>query len=184
MAAFLLALVAVFAVSFGGRDQLLVARLAERNGAGGGLLGVGVLSSLIAAAAMATAGLVISRVLPDAAAQMLAAFALLIAAGELAWHRAPKLPAEPTHSLFATLAVLLARQLGDGARFLVFAIAAGGSAWFAGAGGAVGGAAALALGMAAGEDMARWPTRAVRTVLAAVLALGGIALAINARSLV
>ena len=43
-AAFLLALTAVFVVSLGGRDQLLVARLSERLGRGGGLLAVSALA--------------------------------------------------------------------------------------------------------------------------------------------
>ena len=141
MASFLMALVAVFAVSLGGRDQLLVARLADRLGRGRGLLAVGVASSAISAFAMAFAGLAMALVLPEPAAHMLVAIALLVAAGELAWKHKAALPKEPTRSLFATFVVLLARQLGDAARFLVFAFAAGGSAWLAGGGGALGGTA-------------------------------------------
>jgi putative Ca2+/H+ antiporter (TMEM165/GDT1 family) len=184
MAAFLLALVAVFAVSLGGRDQLLVARLSERLGKGGALLAVGSLASTASALLMAAAGLAIALMLPSSAADMLVAIALLFAAVELAWQRPAKLPEEPTRSLFATLLVLLARQVGDAARFCVFAFAASGSAWLAGIGGALGGAAALALGIAAAGELERWPLRAVRLTLAAVLLVAAIAVGLTARGIV
>src|SRR3990167_8905600 len=95
-AAFLLALTAVFVVSLGGRDQLLVARLSERLGRGGGLLAVSALASTASAMLMAAAGLAMTLVLPGPAADMLVAMALLIAAAELAWPRAGRLPKEPT----------------------------------------------------------------------------------------
>lgn len=173
----------MFAVSLGGRDQLLAARLADRLGKGGGLLAIGVLASAASAAAMSAAGLALALVLPEPAADMLVAFGLLIAAVELAWHRSPALPAEPTHSLFAAFVVLLARQLGDAARFLVFAFAAGGNAWLAGAGGALGGAGAIALGVAVGEEIAGWPLRAIRLALAGITAIAGIVLALSARGI-
>ncbi|WP_234024787.1 hypothetical protein [Tsuneonella amylolytica] len=184
MDAFLFAFAAVLVVSLGGRDQLLVARLAERLGPSGGLLAVGALASILSALAMAAAGLALALVLPPAAADMLVAFALLIAAAELAWPRSARLPAEPTASLFATLIVLLARQLGDAARFMVFAFAAWGSVWLAAGGGALGGVAALATGAMAGGEIARWPLRAIRLTIAAVLAIAGIFAALSVRGIV
>lgn len=184
MTAFLFAFVAVFAVSLGGRDQLLVARLAERLGRGGGLLAVGALASALSAFAMAVAGLALALMLPGPAADMLVAFGLLIAAAELAWPRRAPLPEEPTRSLFATLIVLLSRQLGDAARFMVFALAAGGSAWLAGIGGALGGFAAIGAGVMAGADLARWPLRAIRVALAATLAVVGTIVGLAARGLI
>jgi len=185
MASFLLALVSVFAVSLGGRDQLLVARLADRLGRGGGLLAVGIASSGISALAMAVAGLAMALVLPAPAAEMLVAIALLVAAAELTWKRKAALPDEPTRSLFATFVVLLARQLGDAARFLVFAFAAGSSAWLAGAGGAAGGAAALALGVALGGELPkRTPLRAIRLALAGVLAVVAVVAGLSARGII
>lgn len=181
---FLLALVAVFAVSLGGRDQMLVARLADRLGKSGGLLATGALASTVSAVAMAAAGLAMALVLPPAAADMLVAFALVFAAIELAWQHKSRLPDEPTASLFATFIVLLARQLGDAARFCVFALGAGGSAWLAAGGGALGGAAALALGIAMGAGLSAWPLRAIRLALAAVLFVAGIALALAVRGII
>lgn len=183
-AAFILALAAVFAVSLGGRDQLLVARLAVRHGKGGGLFAVGALAATASAMLMAVAGLALTLVLPGPAADMLVAIALLVAAVELAWPRAARLPAEPTASLFAALVVLLARQVGDAARFCVFAFAAGGSAWVAGAGGAIGGAAALGLGIAMGGALAAWPLRAIRRALAAVLAVAAVWIGLATRGII
>jgi putative Ca2+/H+ antiporter (TMEM165/GDT1 family) len=184
LAAFLFALAAVFAVSLGGRDQLLAARLAERLGRGGGLLAAGVLASTLSAFAMAFAGLALALVLPGPAADMLVAVGLLLAAAELAWPRRSALPEEPTRSLFATFIVLLARQIGDAARFLVFAFAAGGSAWLAGAGGALGGAAAIGLGIAGSGELIGWPLRRIRLGLAIALVVTACAVGLKARGLI
>ena len=183
-AAFLLALATVFAVSLGGRDQLLVARLAERLGKGGGLLAVAALVATASALLMAVAGLALALVLPGPAADMLVAIGFLVAGIELAWPRNARLPKEPTRSLFATAVVLLARQVGDAARFCVFAFAAGGSAWLAGAGGALGGTAALALGIALAGDLPRWPLRAIRLALAALLVVAAIVIGLTARGII
>ena len=184
MAAFLLALAAVFAVSLGGRDQLLAARLGARLDKTGGLLAAGTVASLVSSFAMATVGLAMALALPGAAADMLVAMALIVAAVELAWQRPARLPEEPTRSLFATFVVLLARQLSDAARFCVFAFAAGGSAWLAGIGGALGGAAALALGFAVGNELVAWPLRPIRLVLAAILLVAAIMTGLTARGII
>ncbi|GGD88484.1 hypothetical protein GCM10011515_05200 [Tsuneonella deserti] len=184
MSAFLFALVAVIAVSLGGRDQMLVARLAERLGRGGPLLAVGVLSSIASAFAMAAAGLTLTLILPGPAADMLVALALLIAAVELAWPRAATLPEEPTQSLAAIFIVLAARQVGDAARFLVLALAAGGPAWLAGAGGATGGIVALCLGIAMGDEIRDWPLRLIRRVMAAVLAIVALVIGLASRGII
>lgn len=183
-AALLLALATVFVVSLGGRDQLLVARLGDRLGKDGWLFVVGAAAAIISALAMAAAGLALTISLPAPAADMLVAIALLFAAVELAWNRPARLPEEPTRSLFATFLVLLARQIGDAARFCVFAFASGGSAWIAGAGGALGGTAALALGIALGRELAAWPLRSIRLGVAAVLAIVALWVALNARGII
>lgn len=181
---FLFAFAAVALVSTGGRDQLLVARLADRLGRGGGLFVAGTAASVVSALLMSVAGLSLALLLPGAAADMLVAFALLFAAIELVRRPATKLPEEPTRSLFATFVVLLARQLGDAARFLVFAFAAGGSAWLAAAGGALGGCAALAVGASAGPALERAPLRAVRLSLAVALAILAIVIGLQARGII
>jgi hypothetical protein len=183
MDGFLLALLLVFVLATGGRDQWMVAQWAGALGQGAALLAVAVLCSCLSAAALAWVGAEFAAMLPRRAAQMLIAFALGIAAFELAMPVRIKPLKEPTRSLGAIAIVLLARQLGDGARFAVFALAA----WSiqpltAGLGGALGGAAAVAAGWAAGaETLARWPLRLVRLSLAVCVGIAAIFIGLKAR---
>lgn len=186
MASFLLAFVAVALVSLGSRDQLLIARLSDKLGSGAALLAAGCLAAAASATAMAWAGQAIAALLAEDARTMLVALALLLAAAELAWPNRERAPAEPTRSFAAVALVLFARQLGDGARFLIFALAvATASPVLAGAGGALGGAAAVTLGWAAGAELeARLPLRTIRIALALVLAIAAIALGLSARGVI
>jgi putative Ca2+/H+ antiporter (TMEM165/GDT1 family) len=180
---FLLAVLLVFALALGGRDQWLVAQWADALGQRLSLLLVGIACAGLSAAALAWAGAELASLMPRRAAQMLVAFALALAAAELAWPIKHSAPREPTRSLGAIAIVLLARQIGDGARFVIFALAA----WAhlplaAGLGGAIGGAGAVALGwMAGASTLSRWPLRAVRLVLAAVLLITALFIGLNAR---
>lgn len=183
MDGFLIALLLVAALATGGRDQLMVAQWASTLGQSVQLLAVALACACLSAAAMAWIGAEFAALLPRRAAQMLVAFALALAAAELALPVRLKPPAEPTRSLAALGIVLLARQIGDGARFAVFALAAW-TVWpvTAGLGGALGGAAAVTLGWAAGAVMlARWPLRAIRVTLAIALALAALFIGLNAR---
>lgn len=183
MDSFLLSLLLVFALAMGGRDQWLVAQWADALGRRGSLLALAIASACIAAGAMAWLGAEFAALLPRRAAQMLVAFAFAIAAFELAWPVRIKEPSEPTRSLGAIAIVLLARQVGDGARFAIFALAA----WAtmpatAALGGAVAGSAAVALGWGIGaEGLARLPLRILRFVLAACLIVAALFIALNAR---
>ncbi len=183
MDGFLLALLLVAMLATGGRDQWMVARWADSLGRSTGLLAVAVGCACLSAAAMAWLGGGFAALLPPRAAQMLVAFALAMAAAELALPVRFKAPAEPTRSLAAIAIVLLARQLGDGARFAVFALAAW-TVWpvTAGLGGAIGGAAAAALGWSLGADaMARWPLRPWRIALAVALGIAALFIGLGAR---
>jgi hypothetical protein len=183
MDGFLLALLLVFALAMGGRDQLMVGQWSDALGQSTPLLLTAIASCTLAAGAMAFIGAEFAALLPRRAAQMLIAFALGVAAVELALPVRLKVPREPTRSLGAIAIVLLARQLGDGARFAVFALAA----WAAlpltaGLGGALGGAGAIMLGWSIGaEGLARWPLRGVRLALAAGLMVAAIFIGLNAR---
>ncbi|TAD83122.1 MAG: hypothetical protein EAY70_02660 [Sphingomonadales bacterium] len=183
MDGFLLALLLVFVLAMGGRDQWLVAHWADTLGQSAQLLVMAVVCACLSAGIMAWIGAEFAALLPRRAAQMLIAFALLIAAAELAFPVRPKAPREPTRSLAAIGAVLLARQIGDGARFAVFALAA----WTTlpvtvGLGGAVGGAVAVGLGWAAGAaGLVRWPLPLLRRMLAAGLLVTGVFVGLNAR---
>lgn len=164
MNGFLLSLLLVFALATGGRDQWMVARWADSLGRSTRLLALAIVCASFSAAAMAWVGAEFAALLPRRAGQMLVAFALAMAAFELALPVRFIQPKEPTRSLAALGLVLVARQIGDGARFAVFALAAW-SEWpiLAGIGGALGGAAAVAFGWAAGgEALARWPLRPLR----------------------
>lgn len=183
MDSFLLTLLLVFAIALGGRDQVIVAQLSDRLERSGQLLVVGLACSLASAAAMAWAGASLAAILPPRASDMLVAFALLAAAFELAWPARTKPPAEPTRSLGAIAIVLLARQVGDGARFVVFAFAAGALYPVVTIiGGALGGGAAIGLGWLAGaRRLERFPLRAIRLVLAALLLVAALFAGLNAR---
>lgn len=183
MDGFLLSLLLVFALATGGRDQAMVAQWAGALGQGAALLVVAVLCACLSAGAMAWVGAEFAAMLPRRAAQMLVAFALAVAAFELAMPVRIKPLKEPTRSLGALAIVLLARQVGDGARFAVFAL----TAWStlpitAGLGGALGGAAAVAVGWGVGAgQLARWPLRAVRLGLALCLGIAALFIGMNAR---
>ncbi|QDH35895.1 hypothetical protein [Porphyrobacter sp. YT40] len=183
MDGFLIAALLTFALATGGRDQWMVARWADGLGPSRGLLAVAVLSAIASAAAMAWIGAEFAALLPRRAGQMLVAFALGAAALELAFPVRLKSPQEPTRSLGAIAIVLLARQIGDGARFAVFALAAWSAVPFtAGLGGALGGAAAVAAGWSAGgATLARWPLRTLRLILAAGLALAALFVGLDSR---
>jgi putative Ca2+/H+ antiporter (TMEM165/GDT1 family) len=180
---FLLALLLVFTLAIGGRDQWMVAHWADSLGKTAPLLIVAAMSSCLAAAAMGWIGARFAALLPQRAGQMLVAFALGMAAVELAWPVRLKSPREPTRSLPAILLVLLARQIGDGARFAIVAIAAWTSAPVTTAfGGALGGVVAVALGWSGGgEALTRWPLRAVRLVLATGLFVAALFIGLDAR---
>jgi putative Ca2+/H+ antiporter (TMEM165/GDT1 family) len=180
---FLLALLLVFALANGGRDQWMVAQWAARLGQSKQLLAVAIVCASASAGAMAYIGAEFAAMLPQRAAQMLVAFALAAAAAELAMPVPRKAASEPTRSLPALGIVLLARQIGDGARFAVFALAAWSAVPFtAGLGGALGGAAAVGLGWGAGaETLARWPLRALRIGLAVCLGIAALFIGLNAR---
>lgn len=183
MDGFLLALLLVFALALGGRDQWMVAHWADGLGKSLPLLLIGVASAAVSAVTMAWVGAEFAALLPRRAAQMLVAFALAMAALELAWPVRVKQPREPTRSLGAIAIVLLARQIGDGARFAVFALAAWASLpQTAALGGALGGAAAIALGWSVGATrMSRWPLRPLRWGLAACLIVAALFVGLNAR---
>ncbi len=183
MDSFLFALVVVFLTSMGGRDQLLVARLSEALGQNRALLGVAMAVCAATAAVMAYAGASIAAMLPGPARQMLIAIALAVAGAELLWPVKLKHAAEPTRSLGAIALVLGARQIGDAARFAIFALAAATVlAPMAGLGGALGGAGALYLGWSLGDSLERGlPLRLIRLVLGGVAILLAAVIAVQAR---
>ncbi|MCC6926153.1 hypothetical protein [Novosphingobium sp.] len=171
MAGFLFALLASMVVSLGARDQAIVASLSARQGARGAVLAIAVLCAVLSAAAAGWAGAQAAPLLAPRARAMLVAMVLGLAALELLVVRPLRKPAEPTHSLFAFAAVLLAQQLTDATRFVVFALAAASVLpWGAALGGALGSAAMLLAAWSAGEELESWPLLAVRRGIGLLLA--------------
>ncbi|MEE4154216.1 MAG: hypothetical protein V2I27_08655 [Erythrobacter sp.] len=190
MDSFLLCLVLVTGIAMGGRDQWLVAQLSDAFAKGPGdprrplpVLVLASASAALTAAAMAYAGASLAALLPQRAAEMLIAFALAIAAFELAWPVRVKPIREPTRNGVAVVIVLVWRQFGDAARFIVFAFAA--EALYpltAFLGGALGGSVAVALGWWLGAvGLTRFPLRGWRLALAALTIVAAIFIGLNAR---
>ncbi|AWW75727.1 hypothetical protein CD351_14940 [Erythrobacter sp. KY5] len=183
MDAFLLAMILTFVIAFGGREQSIVALFSSQLDRNVPLLLIAGACAVVSAVVMAYAGSSIAAILPRRAAEMLVAFALAIAAFELAWPVKLKRMKEPTRSYVAIGAVLIFRQIGDAARFVVFALAA----WAiypttALLGGAMGGVAAVGLGWALGLDkLERFPLRAMRLALSVCLFLAALMIGLNAR---
>lgn len=185
MASFLFALAAVFLLSLGARDQLMMARMSAKSGEAASLLVIGIVVSAITAGVMAYAGSWMASLLPARAQYMLTAFALGAAAFELAWRVKLKKPHEPTQSKGAFAIVLAATQMHDAARFIVFAFAAAATAApVAGLGGAIGGAAALCLAWTMGEELESWPLKQIRWALAVLALAAGIYMGLLARNLI
>jgi hypothetical protein len=147
MAATFFALLAALIAGFGARDQVLLARLsAERDAPLGVLLAALGCAALSCAVAGWAAGSVAGQLVANARL-LIVAVALAFAAFELLFTRSEPALREPTLSLGALALVLLARQISDATRFLVFAIGLATAAPLPAAlGGGAGSALALGLG--------------------------------------
>lgn len=181
MSGFLFAFLATLLAGAGTRDQLTVAALAQRNGAGAGLLVTAIAAACLAAGVAAWAATAITPLLPGDARRFLAALALGMAGAEMLLFSPARKPAEPTRSLGAAGIVLLAQQLTDAARFLIFAIAAATSAALVtGIGGAAGGAAVVTAAWLAPELVQGQALRTIRRVAGGALLLLAIVLGLQA----
>lgn len=183
MSSFLFGFAAALLLTIGARDQLLVARLARPLGVL--ILLAAILAAIFTAGLMAVAGDAIARMLPNAARQMLVAIALVLAGIELFWPKREKRAKEPTRSPFAAFVVLLLRQWGDAARFLLFALAAATALpAYVALGGATGACFALAGGWALGEDLDGLPLRPFRLIMGAIVLVAGVVLGLGARGII
>ncbi len=179
-AAFLAFLAAVLA-GVGARDQMLVAGLAGRRMLPGFLLAIALLTAACAGIVAGKAAQVIAPMLAGDARIMFAGMAAAIAGVECLVVGPAKAPVEPTRSVFAAVVVLLAHQLTDGARFLVFAIAVATAVpTAAGLGGAAGGAATVLIGALAGEMLPAARLRWARRGIGGLLILVGVWLMLRA----
>jgi hypothetical protein len=174
MSAALLAFLGALLAGVGARDQMLVAGLAARRFLPLTLLVLAVFTSVLAAAAVAKAAEGMAPLLSADSRVLFAGIAAAIAGLECIAIGPPRVPEEPTRSLFAHLVVLLVHQLTDGARFLIFAIAVAKAVPTAAAlGGAAGGAATVLIGAMAGGALHGRRLRVARRLIGAVLLLVG-----------
>lgn len=176
MPAFYLTLLAVLLAGFGSRDQVTIAGLALRQGQRPATLIVSLVTMALATVAVVFAATLMLAELPPPARAIFVAIALGMAGLEslaLVPRRDPK---EPTNSLGALGLVLVAHQITDAARFLVFGMGVGMAAPYAsGVAGLIGGGALVGFAWAMPhvfeQPFARWLRRSVGAVLV-VVALG------------
>lgn len=172
MSAAFLAFLAALLAGVGARDQMLVAGLAARRFLPSMLLAVAVLTAAASGFVAGRAAEVLAPLLTPSARVMFAGMAAGIAGLECLVIGPRRAPEEPTRSLFAAAVVLLAHQLTDGARFLVFAIAVATAVpQSAALGGAAGGVATVLIGALAGEAVLGARLRLVRRVIGGVFLL-------------
>jgi putative Ca2+/H+ antiporter (TMEM165/GDT1 family) len=181
MSAFYFAFLAVLLAGLGARDQATVAALSQRQGARPGVLLTGIAVSIATATFAAWAGSFAVPLLGAKARLVMVAIALLLAALESLWPFATRRMEEPTASLGALAIVVLAHQLTDAARFLIFALAVATDAPLAaGIGGAAGGAVSLAAAWMLPELFAAPRIRLARRVVGGVLLLLALVVAFRA----
>ncbi len=123
MTGFILALVAVLISGLGARDQLTVASLSRSIGLRSGTLISAIAVCCATAAFAGWAAELVAPLLSAPARLFVAALALGFAGGEALLLSPTRDAQEATHSLGALTIVLLAHQLTDAARFLIFGIA-------------------------------------------------------------
>jgi hypothetical protein len=175
----LLAFVAVVLAGLGARDQLLLAGLNARR-AGSMVWIVALATSVATAWIAAQAAVAVGPVLRGNARPIFAGLALAIAGLECLVIVGRRTPAEPTRSVAAAAIVLLAHQIADGARFLIFAIAVGANAPTAAAlGGALGGAVSVTAGWIAGEALPLNRLRATRRIIGGLLVLAALLIGVQ-----
>lgn len=177
MPAFYLTLVAVLLAGLAARDQLTVAGLALRQGRRPMVLVVAVCTSVLTALLAGWLGTYMLAHFPPPARAIFASIAIAFAGLEslvLVAHRNPR---EPTNSLGALAVVLLAHQITDASRFIVFAMAVGMAAPVVStAAGMLGGALLAGLAWSAPELIASPRARRLRRIVGLLLLLAALVL--------
>lgn len=180
MTGFILALLAALIAGVGARDQAIVAAMAERQGPRPAALLAALLCAALSAWAAGWAGTISAPLLAPAALRWLVVLAAGLAALELLLLRPGRKPAEPTASLGAFVIVLLAQQLTDAARLLIFALAATSTVpALATLGGMLGGCLTVVTGWSAGAALGDWPLGKLRRILGCGLILMALLLALQ-----
>lgn len=172
MPAFYLSFLAVLLAGLGGRDQVLIMALTQAQGRRPGVLIVALASCVLTALFAAWVSTVLLTQLPPPARAVFAAIALGLAGAESLVLAARPAPREPTHSLGALLLVLVASQVTDAPRFLVFGMSVAMAAPVpAGLAGIVGGAGLCILAWAFPQALQKGRVHWVRRGMGAILLL-------------
>lgn len=172
MTGFLFAFLAALIAGVGARDQVLVAALSERQGPRPLMLAAALLCAALSAWAAGWAAAISAPLLVPGSRRWLVVMAVGLAALELLFLRPGRKPAEPTASLGAFIIVLLAQQLTDATRLLIFAVAATSPVpSLAALGGVVGGGVTVTIGWSAAGILGKWPLARLRRFLGGGLAL-------------
>lgn len=175
MTGYILALVGVLLSGLGARDQMTVAALSRQQGARPGVFLVAIGVCCISASFAGWAAMLIAPMMTAPARLFLAAIALGFAGLEALVLPPGREPQEPTLSLGAVAVVLLAHQLTDAARFLIFGIALAADARMpAVLGGGIAGILLLAAAWGAGEWFVWRRLRLVRRGLGLVMLLAAL----------
>lgn len=178
MSGLLLALFATLMAGLGARDMVLAGRISAANGRAGGLVAVALACAAVSSALAAVAAAFVLPLLTPDARVMLAGMALALAGLEALVLRPGRKPVEPTHSLGAFALVLLALQVTDPVRFVVFAVSVGTAAPIPAAiGGAVASSVLLATAISLPDLADSDGLRLARRGVGAVLLLIGLWLA-------
>lgn len=164
MPAFYLTFLAVLLSGIGARDQCTIAGLAQAQGRRPAVLFVAMAVGVVTAALAAWAAHWMLLHLPAPARAIFAAIGLAMAGLESLVIVRRRAPREPTNSLGALAVVLLAAQVTDAARFIVFALGVGLAAPIvSGAAGGLGAAVLAGFAWACPEAVtspcARWVRR-------------------------
>ena len=166
--------VVIFMASQGGHDQMLVANLSAKLGAGPGLVLASAIATCISTGAWCWLGLLASAELGDPYLPYVITFAIILAAVLLVLPVRLTPIKEPTRSVGAITIVLTMRQLFDAARLLTFAAFAYATASaFLAAAAFSGSMLALALGMAKGTTLQHWPYWVLLRLALAIMLLVG-----------
>jgi hypothetical protein len=149
VSAFYLTFVAVMLSGFAARDQVTIASMTRVYGKRPLALAIAIVVSTLTAAFAGWAASTVVPLLAPAARVFLCAMAIAFAGAESVVIAPRAVGREPTQSLGALALVLLAHQLTDAARFVVFGIAVAMQAPVtAASGGALGGIVLVAAGWA------------------------------------
>jgi hypothetical protein len=185
MVSFYLTFLAVLLAGVGARDQVLVARLTLARGRWVSVLVFAIVVSCITAITAVWAAELVSPMLAPRARSFFAAMALALAGLESLVLMPRREMREPTLSLGALAIALVALQLIDAARFLIFAMAiataAPGPVALAGA---IAGAGAVLAGWALPDWFARPFLRPLRRSVGLVLLLVGVFLGLRVLELI